>query len=684
MEGGRPLHKKVVQINSGDCPHKPIVIAKIISMDYNGYDQFFERKQEMKRQETSQYVITLIFTLIALIVLVTYTFNSFYSNAISNMAAMGESSLAYETEKLNGYLIKGMDVLQVTAITVEYMMKDGASPDEIEAFLLAESERYKAEIDVNFTGIYGLFDGNYLDGVGWVPDEDYVPQEREWYTAAVKAGGKPTLVSPYLDAQTNTIMISVSQLLYDGESVISLDIVMDTIQKITENINMDSMGYGFVIDKAGLVVAHSDETEKGKNYLEEGTNKKLLQEIYAKGKGNFRISIDGENCTVFTDVVMDDWYVSMVVSNTRLYQDIRSTLVQNIILCVVVFILIVSFCTLAFRKMQFHMKENVEARRKIEKLNDTVMRTLARTIDAKDRYTNGHSQRVAQYSVEIAKRMGKSEEELKNIYYAGLLHDVGKIHIPDVIINKPAKLTEEEFSYIKLHPLSGYHILKDIKENPLISQGAKCHHERYSGGGYPNGLVGDNIPEIARIIGVADAYDAMTSDRSYRKVMPQNVVRSEIEKGIGTQFDPEIAKIMLEMIDRDKDYVMRQKSDLKQIVVVDDEMDAHSMIADTLKDEPQYAIAEFYSGKEALEFLKINKADVILIDIQMPEMDGFSVFDQLRKLSNAPVVFLTEDKQTDTIERLNALGVEDYLIKPFMPQALLEIIHSILQEKIEL
>ena len=164
-------------------------------------------------------------------------------------------------------------------------------------------------------------------------------------------------------------------------------------------------------------------------------------------------------------------------------------------------------------------------------MNTNIIRALAYTIDAKDRYTSGHSQRVADYSLAIAKRMGKSEEEQKIIYNAALLHDVGKIRVPEEVINKPGKLTDEEFDQIRIHPVSGYHILKDIHDDARVAYGAKYHHERYDGKGYPNGLEGENIPEIARIIGVADAYDAMASNRSYRSALPQGVVRSEIEKG---------------------------------------------------------------------------------------------------------------------------------------------------------
>ena len=140
----------------------------------------------------------------------------------------------------------------------------------------------------------------------------------------------------------------------------------------------------------------------------------------------------------------------------------------------------------------------------------------------------------------------------------GLLHDVGKIGVPDEIINKKGKLTDEEYAAIKVHPEIGDRILKKVKEMPKLSIGARWHHERYDGSGYPDGLKGDEILEEARIIAVADAYDAMTSHRSYRDILPQAVVREEIEKGKGTQFDPVFADIMLRMIDEDKDYMMHE------------------------------------------------------------------------------------------------------------------------------
>lgn len=210
-----------------------------------------------------------------------------------------------------------------------------------------------------------------------------------------------------------------------------------------------------------------------------------------------------------------------------------------------------------------HLQKNLEQEvnkktEENERLFIHVVQALAEAIDAKDTYTNGHSGRVAQYAREIAKRYGYTGKRLDHIYMMGLLHDVGKIGVPDAIINKPARLTDEEFEAIKNHPVMGARILKSIKEMPSLSTGARWHHERYDGSGYPDRLAGTDIPEEARITAVADAYDAMSSKRSYRDVLPQGIVREEIEKGRGIQFDPVFADIMLAMIDEDTEYKMRE------------------------------------------------------------------------------------------------------------------------------
>ena len=202
-----------------------------------------------------------------------------------------------------------------------------------------------------------------------------------------------------------------------------------------------------------------------------------------------------------------------------------------------------------------------EQQKKEHALFEQTAEALASAIDAKDPYTHGHSARVAVYSAQIAKEAGKSEEECEKVYFAALLHDVGKIGVPSAVINKPGRLTDEEFAQIKLHPVFGNQILSSIQQSPYLSIGAHFHHERYDGRGYPDGLKGEDIPDIARIIAVADSYDAMTSKRSYRDPIPQQTVREELVKGIGTQFDPDYAKIMIHLVDLDMEYTMRDREE---------------------------------------------------------------------------------------------------------------------------
>ena len=210
-------------------------------------------------------------------------------------------------------------------------------------------------------------------------------------------------------------------------------------------------------------------------------------------------------------------------------------------------------------RLKEHLEDEVEIKtRENESLGLHVVQTLAEAIDAKDTYTNGHSSRVALYSREIARRAGYSERDQNEIYMMGLLHDVGKIGVPDAVINKPGRLTDEEFDQIKRHPAMGARILSTIEEMPKLATGARWHHERIDGRGYPDGLRDLEIPEEARIIAVADAYDAMTSNRSYRRGMDQQRVRDQIVQGRGTQFDPRFADIMLEMIDEDTEFRMRE------------------------------------------------------------------------------------------------------------------------------
>jgi hypothetical protein len=197
---------------------------------------------------------------------------------------------------------------------------------------------------------------------------------------------------------------------------------------------------------------------------------------------------------------------------------------------------------------------------RLQKQNDEIisqtMTTFAEFIDAKDSYTRGHSVRVAQYSQEIARRMKMGEDEIKKLGYIALMHDCGKIGIPDSVLNKPGKLTPEERRIIESHTVLGGQILEKFTAIDGIRDGALYHHERYDGKGYPEGRVGRDIPLYARIIGIADSFDAMNSNRCYRKHLPKDVILRELEENAGKQFDPDIVLYMITMIKEGSIHIM--------------------------------------------------------------------------------------------------------------------------------
>lgn len=338
-------------------------------------------------------------------------------------------------------------------------------------------------------------------------------------------------------------------------------------------------------------------------------------------------------------------------------------------------------------ELEKRVAEQTEELREQEKITKEIfvqtVTALSEAVDAKDRYTSGHSKRVAEYAQMLAAKMGKSDEEQEEIYRAGLLHDVGKIRVPVEIINKTGKLTDEEFNIIKIHPVTGYHILRGIPGGSYIAAGAKFHHERYDGNGYPNGLSGENIPEVARILGVADAYDAMTSNRSYRKALPQEVVRGEIAKGKGTQFDPEIAELMLQLIDEDTDYTMKQDDGFqKKILVVDDDPNSMKTITHIMRDEPMYEIVSALGGKKALEILDEQNFDLIILDMMMPEMDGLETLKRIREKYDTAVALMTDDRDLSTFAEFAEYGCDDYITKPFQPLLLIETIYNLTKQTV--
>ena len=204
------------------------------------------------------------------------------------------------------------------------------------------------------------------------------------------------------------------------------------------------------------------------------------------------------------------------------------------------------------KKINEELKDTYE---KLEKAYLESIETLRYTVEAKDTYTRGHSDRVSEYSVLIGKTLNLPESEIRTLQVGGLFHDIGKIGVPDVILQKESKLTDDEYSEIKNHPSIGAHILSTATIFKDIIPIVKHHHERYDGKGYPSQLKGEEIPYLARIAAIADSFDAMTSKRTYRDSLPMEKVISEFQRCRGTQFDPELTDVFLDILENHFDKI---------------------------------------------------------------------------------------------------------------------------------
>lgn len=555
-------------------------------------EQFTDEMETSNKHQRRQYIVTLIVTFVALISIVGYTFGSFYRITRQDAITLGENAVAREAAQINNFLLKGTDVTQVTKMTVSYMLENGATGKEIESFLKRQSKDYEENISSDFSGIYGWFNGEYLDGSAWIPPEDYIPKERPWYTEAQQGNGKLVMVSPYLDTKTNTILFSVAQVLDDGDSVISFDIAMDEVQTIAESIRLNGNGYGFVVDDQGMVVAHHDEWEKGKNYLKDNDQKggdmqKLLQKVYRnKDNASFEMDVDGEACVVFSQRIQEKWNVILIVNYEDLYQKVENNLVRNIIVSILIFLLVLYFCTTSYRnrlralhyaqklqQSQMTLEDRVEEQtREIREqseqmvhMQEDVIDGMATLIESRDGNTGQHVRNTKRYVAMMVQYMYEhhmhtdeiNPDYITQICNAAPLHDVGKIMISDMILNKPGRFTPEEFAVMQSHSEIGGNIVKDVLgENidpelvKMTADVAHYHHEKWDGTGYPNGLKGEEIPLSARIMAVADVFDALVSKRVYKRAMGLEEAYCVLVKDAGTHFDPEIVQVFVAIKDQ--------------------------------------------------------------------------------------------------------------------------------------
>ena len=332
---------------------------------------------------------------------------------------------------------------------------------------------------------------------------------------------------------TIPVKMAVSSIKLDEKEFYGNSINVD---KNVYRVSFDLSILGFRPNKGYTIYYKLDGVDQ--DYHEaDGNNRSIYYTNLSGGNYKFHVYAKDEYGQLSNEVTID------LVKDKKVNEQIWFWIIITILsLGLIIF---VSFLII-------HIKTKQSLKKQLEYKNITVesIQAIARTIDAKDEYTNGHSIRVGYYSKLIAENMGLKHDEVDNIYYIALLHDIGKIAIPDNILNKPGRLTDEEFKSMKSHTTRGAKILNGISTIPQIIEGARYHHERYDGTGYPDGLKGEDIPLVSRIICCADCFDAMASKRVYKEPYSIEKIISEFKRYSGTQFDPKIAEVVVDMMEK--------------------------------------------------------------------------------------------------------------------------------------
>ena len=345
-------------------------------------------------------LLTLSATFVLMALLITYTSRQMYESSYSHVYELGNDRAAAITADVENYLETARSVLWVAADTVDHMVSKGATYDEIVEYITRESSNTASQFDETYTGIYGYINGQYVDGVGWTPPEDYDPTARDWYIDTSAAQGKTLIVSPYVDAETGNVIISVCKALSDNDNVLGLDLTLSHVQEIVEDIQINGNGYGFILNYDGTVVAHKDEGEKGKNYSEIPERAELFDKVLEVGKGYFEMEIDGRMCTVFVDDILDQWHLVIVVESAVLFKPTRDVLVVSICVGVIVFALISAFYIIGYRHER-KVNKRLEEMKANEQRREYEAKILALEKAAADSANKAKSDFLADMSHEI-------------------------------------------------------------------------------------------------------------------------------------------------------------------------------------------------------------------------------------------------------------------------------------------
>ena len=314
-----------------------------------------------------------------------------------------------------------------------------------------------------------------------------------------------------------------------------------------------------------------------------------------------------------------------------------------------------------------------QQRESVRRFFHGTVEVLTTALEAKDPYSEGHSRRVTRYALRLAHAVGFSSEELKEMELGGLLHEVGKIGVPDAVLAKEGALTDEEFVEIKKHPARGAAIVSRMSDvSPIIVQCVRSHHERWDGTGYPDGLKGEDIPLPGRILAIADAFDAMTSARSYRPTRTVRQALEQIEQNAGTQFDPHLSEKWLALMNYPHGFS-------GNILVIDGNSTIHQMFEDILLPFGHRVVATA-TGSYALRCIRNEPIDLIYFDANVTELDGQETLAEIKHCRpDAFTVVLTGVSDDARVQQMLESGAAHCLTKPFTAQKLADVTTELLK-----
>ncbi len=319
-----------------------------------------KQKAISNRRNRFNLILTLLVTLGLMIFSVVYNSQLYYETSVNRIYESGEDKSTTTANEIYNYLTFASSTLKVTADTVDLMVQNGDSHEAIEAYLQNETDNLKSDLDENFTGLYAYVDNSYMDGLGWVPPEGYDPTSRDWYKYITSAGGRMVIVAPYVDAQTNSIVITIGKLLTgcgtDKGNVVALDVIVNHLQDVTSAVDIGGKGYAMILDSDGFIVAHKDTSNNGK-YVQDVLGQDVFATLEEAKEGTVNVEVDGEECMFFVNRVMDQWYVVIVVERSELLSDVRSQLVINVVVSLVIFALISLFYYLGYKNEQAYGKK---------------------------------------------------------------------------------------------------------------------------------------------------------------------------------------------------------------------------------------------------------------------------------------------------------------------------------------